>query len=131
MAALAEYLRDWGKALRPTARVIPLKRITAYNAVPAQTDGSPGIASCGPNKPHQIALSQDLFFKAGHKLCGAKIKIVLSDGKIITGRVWDTMNPMYRRAADILMASVGHALKFGVRHGYAEIRFYSNQKGNL
>ncbi|MGC8503331.1 MAG: hypothetical protein ACP5MM_00870 [Acidithiobacillus sp.] len=102
--------------------VLYLQRVTAYNAVPDQTNSDPDIAACGPNRPDQIALSQDLFFrKNGGNRCGEPVAIVLRSGRVIHGVVWDTMNPRYHMAADILMGSVSKALDFGVKE--AELRF--------
>jgi len=102
-------------------RVFYLHRVTAYNAVPWQTSSNPEISACGPTRPDQIALSQDLFFrKDGGNRCGERVEIVLSSGKVIHGVVWDTMNARYKMAADILMDSVNQALQFGVKE--AELR---------
>lgn len=102
-------------------RVFYLHRVTAYNAVPWQTSSDPEISACGPTRPDQIALSQDLFFrKNGGNRCGERVEIVLSSGKVIHGVVWDTMNARYKMAADILMDSVHEAVQFGVKE--AELR---------
>lgn len=98
---------------------IALARITAYNAVAAQTDGNPEQSSCGPTQPNQIAVSRDLFFYNGVKhLCGRRAKVVTSDGREFEGIINDTMNPRYASAADILLADVQSAKQFGVRDGY-------------
>ena len=98
---------------------ITLTRITAYNAVAAQTDGNPGQSSCGPTQPNQIAVSRDLFFHNGVKhLCGRQARVVTSDGREFVGIINDTMNPRYANAADILLADVQSAKQFGVRDGY-------------
>ena len=96
-----------------------LHRVTAYNAVPWQTKADPYIASCGPNLPkYQVALSQNLFFKPnGQKRCGQKVLIELNDGRTIQGIVWDTMNPRYYNAADILMPHISQAVQFGIHQG--------------
>ncbi|MHB1532349.1 hypothetical protein [Acidithiobacillus sp.] len=105
-------------------QVLYLQRVTAYNAVPEQTSSDPDIAACGPNRPDQIALSQDLFFrKNGSNRCGEPVAIVLRSGRVIRGVVWDTMNPRYHMAADILMGSISKALDFGVKE--AELHFLS------
>ncbi|WP_291511015.1 hypothetical protein [Acidithiobacillus sp.] len=102
-------------------RVFYLHRVTAYNAVPWQTSSDPEISACGPTRPDQIALSQDLFFrKDGGNRCGERVEIVLSSGKVVRGVVWDTMNARYKMAADILMDSVHEAVQFGVKE--AELR---------
>ncbi|MDD2749887.1 MULTISPECIES: hypothetical protein [Acidithiobacillus] len=108
-------------------QVFYLRRVTAYNALPSQTNSNPGMSACGPTRPDQIALSPDLFFRSnGSNRCGEKINIVLSSGKIIHGIVWDTMNPRYHMAADILMGSVQQAMDFGVRK--ARLRFVHSSK---
>jgi len=108
--------------VHPTAQLPPiirLRRITAYNPVENQTDSSPSIASCGPNLPHQVALSQDLFFRNGKKLCGIKVAVYDNNGKLLMkGIVWDTMNPRYTKAVDILLKGTTKAFKFGVHTGY-------------
>ncbi|UBU61977.1 hypothetical protein LDB30_12970 [Acidithiobacillus ferrooxidans] len=99
-----------------------LRRVTAYNALADQTNSNPDISACGPNRPDQVALSQDLFFrKNGGNRCGERINIILRSGRVIHGVVWDTMNPRYHMAADILMGSVQHAVDFGVKQ--AKLRF--------
>ena len=99
-----------------------LRRVTAYNALADQTNSTPDISACGPNRPDQVALSQDLFFrKNGGNRCGERINIILRSGRVIHGVVWDTMNPRYHMAADILMGSVQHAMDFGVKQ--AKLRF--------
>lgn len=109
-------------ALLMQQKVFYLRRLTAYNALPDQTSSDPDIAACGPNRPNQIALSQDLFFlKNGGNRCGEHIDIILHSGRVIHGVVWDTMNSRYHMAADILMGSVQRAMDFGVKQ--AKLRF--------
>ncbi|WP_414040130.1 hypothetical protein ACJU26_13445 [Acidithiobacillus sp. M4-SHS-6] len=109
-------------ALIARHQVFYLRRVTAYNALPYQSNGDPGMSACGPTRPGQIALSQDLFLrKNGSNRCGERIDIILPSGTIIHGIVWDTMSPRYHMAADILMGSVQQALDFGVRR--ARLRF--------
>jgi hypothetical protein len=109
-------------ALLMRQKVFYLRRLTAYNALPDQTSSDPDIAACGPNRPNQIALSQDLFFlKNGSNRCGEHIDIILHSGRVIHGVVWDTMNSRYHMAADILMGSVQRAMDFGVKQ--AKLRF--------
>ena len=100
---------------------VPLVRITAYNPNPNQTDSNPKESSCGPTKQHQIALSQDLFFRPdGTKRCGEKVALYDSTGHLIVkGVVWDTMNKRYHNAADILFPThdTKKTLAFGVHTG--------------
>ncbi|HUX18988.1 MAG TPA: hypothetical protein VMV63_07350 [Acidithiobacillus sp.] len=113
-------------ALLMQQKVFYLRRLTAYNALPDQTSSDPDIAACGPNRPNQIALSQDLFFlKNGGNRCGEHIDIILHSGRVIHGVVWDTMNSRYHMAADILMGSVQRAMDFGVKQ--AKLRFVRSQ----
>lgn len=113
-------------ALLMQQKVFYLRRLTAYNALPDQTSSDPDIAACGPNRPNQIALSQDLFFlKNGGNRCGEHIDIILHSGRVIHGIVWDTMNSRYHMAADILMGSVQRAMDFGVKQ--AKLRFVRSQ----
>lgn len=75
-------------------------------------------AACGPNIPNQIALSQNLFFKPnGGNRCGQEIIIRLSDGQVIHGTVWDTMNAEWRNSADVLTNGVSRAIDFGDHQG--------------
>lgn len=115
--------------LEPKAEVlaaIPLRRVTAYNPLPSQTDADPHTSSCGPNRPDQIALSRDLFFDAnGRKhLCGAKVKVIIyaPDGSVedvMTRVVWDTMASRFTNTADIYLdhTDVEEALVWGVKRG--------------
>lgn len=98
---------------------IKLRRVTAYNATHAQTDATPHIASCGLNRDNQIAVSRDILFATGNKrdMCGVKVKIILDDGTVITGVIWDTMNARYTNTADILMTDYTAAKNFGVATG--------------
>ena len=98
---------------------IELDRITAYNAVEAQTDSDPHISSCGTNIPKQVAVSQDILFQTGNKrdMCGREVAIVLEDGTIVYGVVWDTMNARYKKTADILVDNHQEALEWGVKKG--------------
>ncbi|MEY2342904.1 hypothetical protein AB4090_12445 [Acidithiobacillus sp. IBUN Pt1247-S3] len=102
-------------------RLIYLHRVTAYNAVSWQTSSDPDMSACGPTRPNQIALSQDLFVRRnGSTRCGEHVDILLSSGQVIHGVVWDMMNPRYHMAADILMNSIQRAVDFGVQR--AELR---------
>ncbi len=122
----AQPERSSDGALLMQQKVFYLRRLTAYNALPDQTSSDPDIAACGPNRPNQIALSQDLFFlKNGGNRCGEHIDIILHSGRVIHGVVWDTMNSRYHMAADILMGSVQRAMDFGVKQ--AKLRFVRSQ----
>lgn len=113
-------------ALLVQHKVFYLRRVSAYNALPDQTNGDPDISACGPTRPNQVALSQDLFIrKNGGNRCGEQIDIILASGRVIHGVVWDTMSPRYHMAADILMGSVQRALDFGVKT--ARMRFVHSQ----
>ncbi|MCE5393832.1 MAG: hypothetical protein JJ693_04445 [Acidithiobacillus sp.] len=99
-----------------------LQRVTAYNAVAWQTNSDPAMSACGPTRPNQIALSQDLFFRPdGGNRCGEQVEIVLRSGQVIRGVVWDTMNARYHMAADILMGNVQQAVDFGVHQARLRI----------
>lgn len=104
-----------------TWKVAHLDRITAYNAVAAQTDNDPLVASCGSISAapgRVIAVSRDLFFdRQGRKRCGAEIAVVYADGRVVLGVVWDTMNKRYKNTADILMDTVRNAKNHGVQAG--------------
>jgi len=118
--SIARSLTLQPKVVMPS--IVPLARITAYNPIPSQTDSNPGESSCGPTKQHQIALSQDLFFRPdGTKRCGEKVALYDATGHLIVkGVVWDTMNKRYTHAADILFPTpdTSKTLNFGVHTGY-------------
>lgn len=107
---------------KPAIKEIPLIRISAYNPVPRQTDGDPGVSSCGPNLERQIAVSRDLFFdEYGNKhLCGALVTVVTDRGEEFEEYIiWDTMHPRYTNTADILLPTEDEsiAFAFGVTRG--------------
>lgn len=109
-----------------------LHRVTAYNAVPWQTSSHPGIAACGPNIPNQIALSQNLFFKPnGGNRCGQEVIIRLSDGQVIHGTVWDTMNAEWHDAADLLTNGVSRAIDFGNHKGQLIFVYHYTKRTNI
>lgn len=114
------YLEPVAEVLSES-RAIPLSRITAYNAVPHQTDADPHISSCGLNKPRQLAISRDLFFdSSGSKyLCGVRATVITLDGHVFTNYViWDTMNERFSETADVLFIDEDEAWEFGARKGY-------------
>lgn len=107
----------------PEGEKVELRRISAYNPVPRQTDGDPSVSSCGANKPRQIAVSQDLFFDGnGRKhLCGRRVTLVTDRGEVFSDYViWDTMNARYSTTADVLLPheDEAEAFLFGVTTGY-------------
>lgn len=105
-------------------KLITLSRISMYNPVPNQTDNNPESSSCGPTRPKQIAISQDLFFNdTGKKyLCGKNVIVVTSKGEVYTGYVInDTLNIRYHTTVDILSQSYQSAVNFGVDTGYVVI----------
>lgn len=107
------------------AQAVRLKRLTAYNAVPWQTNSRPFESSCGYNLPDQLALSRDLFFDAaGRKhLCGERVKLLIIDPvsreviDIQERVIWDTMHSRFRETGDLLFDDVAEARRFGVRQG--------------
>lgn len=115
----------------PTVQVlgsVPLQRISAYNPLPWQTDADPYTSSCGPNRPDQIALSQDLFFENGRKICGTEVTLlVVEEGRVVESYdrvVWDTMNIRYTATADMYLPEdrVEEAMAWGVRRGLLVFR---------
>lgn len=107
----------------PESVIVPLRRITAYNPVPRQTDGDPNISSCGPNLPKQIALSRDLFFnERGVKhLCGTRVTLVTSSGMVFHNYVInDTMNARFSETADVMFPGTDEAdaIRFGAQDGF-------------
>ena len=105
---------------------LPLERLTAYHAVPAQTDATPAVASCGESLPNQMALSRDYFFDAaGEKhLCGAEVMVLVIDPVTYTVLsaqervVWDTMDERFAKTGDLLVsADRVDADEWGVKEG--------------
>ena len=98
--------------------------VTYYQPVPWQTDATPHIASCGPiadAKPwpgeRLVALSRDLFYYAdGRKKCGLHVKVLLENGVMIHGYVWDTMNARFKARVDVLYPK-GEAPAWGAAWG--------------
>jgi 3D (Asp-Asp-Asp) domain-containing protein len=102
---------------------IPLNRISFYTLSSQETDNDPLTTSCGKLKEVKetvIALSRDLFFSNGKKICGKKVKIYLSNESVIEGIVYDTMHSRYSNTADILVSSRKKAFSLGVFDGYLE-----------
>lgn len=91
--------------------------ITAYNAVPEQTDNTPCITADGTdickNKNIKIVAANWLPF-------GTKVRIPEYFGDTIF-EVRDRMNPRYRDRLDILMESIPEAKQFGRRQLTVEI----------
>ena len=107
----------------PIKNVVPLRRISAYNAVPRQTDGDPSISSCGANLPRQVAVSRDLFFDSdGRKhLCGAVVTVISDRGEVFENYVvWDTMHQRFTETVDVLWHNndEGEAYAFGITTGH-------------
>lgn len=102
--------------------VVEVSRISAYNAVPRQTDGDPTISSCGPNLERQVAVSRDLFFdEFGTKhLCGKTVTVLTERGEVFEDYViWDTMSERFTKTVDILLPTLDEsvAFSFGVTSG--------------
>ena len=91
--------------------------ITAYNAVPEQTDSTPCITADGTdickNKNMKVVAANWLPF-------GTKIRIPEYFGDTIF-EVHDRMNPKYNNRLDVLMESVPEAKQFGRRTLQIEI----------
>ena len=78
-----------------------IQRLTYYEAVPEQTDSTPGIAACGPNIGNQLAVSRDLF--RDELQCGDVVEVFAWGSSLGEYVVWDTMARRWRRTADILV----------------------------
>jgi len=91
--------------------------ITAYNAVPEQTDSTPCITADGTdickNKNIKVVAANWLPF-------GTKVRIPEYFGDTVF-EVHDRMNPRYNNRLDVLMDSVPEAKKFGRRTLQIEI----------
>lgn len=106
-----------------------IDRLTAYNAVPEQTDEDPDIAACGPLEHAQlpvIAVSRDKFLAPdGSKPhCGRQAlviawdhtnQIVLQERRVI----YDTMADRFQNTADLLLPGTDptNANHWGVKQG--------------
>jgi len=85
-------------------------QVTAYNAVPEQTDSSPCISADGTD-----VCQTDLNIVAANFLpFGTKIRIPQYFGDTIF-EVHDRMNARYNYRVDVLMDSVQQAKQFGIR----------------
>ncbi len=91
--------------------------ITAYNAVPEQTDSTPCITADGTdicqNKNIKVVAANWLPF-------GTKVRIPEYFGDTIF-EVRDRMNPRYNDRLDILLEDIADAKQFGRRHLTVEI----------
>ena len=97
----------------PAPRAVTL---TAYSAHAGQTDSSPSVSACGPNRPQQIAVSRELFRRV-YK-CGDWVRVYRPDTKRWHRYVvWDTMNARHRARADLMMPTQRAAIAFGRRQG--------------
>jgi 3D (Asp-Asp-Asp) domain-containing protein len=100
-------------------KVVRTKRvtITAYNAVPEQTDSTPCITADGTdickNKNIKVVAANWLPF-------GTKVRIPEYFGDTVF-EVRDRMNPRYSERLDVLMESIPEAKQFGRRHLTVEI----------
>jgi len=111
------------KRKKVVKKTFSLDRITFYTLSKRETDNDPFTASCGPIREVKdtiIALSRDLFFSNGKKICGQKVKLYLSNDEVIEGIVYDTMHARYKRSADVLVESRQKALELGVKSGVLE-----------
>lgn len=102
---------------------IRLERVSAYNAVPRQTDDDPLTASCGATIPGTVALSRDLFFDGeGHKFrCGQVVSILTDRGEMFANlTVWDTTHSRFSLTADVLWPTNNEeeAYEFGTTGGW-------------
>lgn len=91
--------------------------ITAYNAVPEQTDDTPCITADGTN----VCLKSDINIIAANWLpFGAQVRIPEVFGDTIF-EVHDRMNQRYTNRIDVLMNSVPQAKQFGLQQLEVEI----------
>lgn len=106
-----------------------IDRLTAYNAVPDQTDDDPDIASCGPIANARLpilAVSRERFLAPdGSKPhCGREAVIIAWDasGQVVLQErrlIYDTMNERYERTADLHLPGDDptEANQWGVKQG--------------
>ena len=91
--------------------------VTAYNAVPEQTDTTPCITADGTD----ICTNPQLKIVAANWLpFGTKIRIPEYFGNTIF-EVRDRMNSRYPYRLDVLMDSISAAKEFGIRYLKVEI----------
>ncbi len=91
--------------------------ITAYNAVPEQTDSTPCITADGTN----ICQNKNIKVVAANWLpFGTKVRIPEYFGDTIF-EVRDRMNQRYNERLDVLMESIPDAKQFGRRYLTVEI----------
>ncbi len=91
--------------------------ITAYNAVPEQTDSTPCITADGTN----ICQNKNIKVVAANWLpFGTKVRIPEYFGDTIF-EVRDRMNQRYNERMDVLMESIPDAKQFGRRYLTVEI----------
>lgn len=98
------------------SKLVTLKvKASAYNSVPAQTQGDPTVAAWGDKlKPGMkvIAVSKDLLDEQGLEY-GQEVRIQGLKGPFV---VMDKMHSRWERKIDIYMGNdVNAALKWGVR----------------
>lgn len=97
-------------ATKKPTKVTRIVRVTAYNAVPEQTDSTPEICAWGDRvRPGIIAISRDL--EAIGLTRGKEVHIE-GHGKVV---VLDRMHYRKRNQIDILMTSYEDAIEFGVQ----------------
>lgn len=87
--------------------------VTAYNAVPAQTDSTPWIGACNVRlrlDQRPVAVSRDLFAQGLD--CGAEVALEGEDESYV---VMDKMHSRHSRRIDVFMGrDVDGAREFGV-----------------
>ena len=107
-------------ALLGSAQATSLQRISAYNAVAAQTDSTPHLGYCklgdrNYRLPHNaVALSPDLLRRYP---CGTPVRVTTRSGYVYHGIVADKTSNRFSRTADLRFASRRAALRFGVQGG--------------
>ena len=107
-----EYLRRLENQNRPVATVT----VTAYNAVPSQTDSDPDIAaSMRRVRPGTVAVSRDLFDKGW--VFGRKVRL---EGLGIF-EINDLMAARHDHSIDIFLGSTNQAVNFGKRRTRAAL----------
>lgn len=85
--------------------------VTAYRAVPEQTDASPTVTSIGHSvHPYGAAVSQDVI-KSG-EICYGDVIVVDGYGLRVVN---DTMNPRIKRGVDLFVETRAQEIKVGIR----------------
>ena len=110
---MVAFVATWGGYSQAEYRSMEVT-VTAYNAVPSQTDGDPWLGACGKRLDkvdHPIAVSRDLFTRGLD--CGTRIALEGDHKEYV---VMDKTGARHKRHIDLFMGGdVAAAREFGRR----------------